>query len=101
MIIDIHPHVISTDTERYPRAPIGGHQSDWSRERPVSVDQMIEAMNRAGIAKSALVQASTCYGHDNSYVADAVAALPELFSVVFSAVVVAPNAVLTMAQWMG
>ena len=26
--------------------------------------------------KAAIVQASTCYGHDNSYVADAVAALP-------------------------
>lgn len=100
MIIDIHPHVISTDTGRYPRAPIGGHQSDWSRERPVSVDQMIEAMSRAGIAKSALVQASTCYGHDNSYVADAVAAHPERFTGVFSCEVLAPNAVDTMAHWM-
>lgn len=100
MIIDVHPHVISTDTERYPRAPIGGHQSDWSRERPVSVDQMIEAMGRAGIAKSALVQASTCYGHDNSYVADAVAAHPERFTGVFSCEVLAPNAVMTMAHWM-
>src|ERR1044072_1661029 len=100
MIIDIHPHVISTDTERYPRAPIGGHQSDWSRERPVSVDQMVEAMNRAGRGKSALVQASTCYGHDNSYVADAVAAHPERFTGVFCAEFVAPNAVMTMAHWM-
>src|SRR6476659_5848532 len=100
MIIDIHPHVISTDTERYPRAPIGGHQSDWSRERPVSVEQMIAAMDRAGIAKSALVQASTCYGHDNSYVADAVAAHPERFTGVFSADLVAPDAVTMMAHWM-
>jgi len=99
-IIDIHPHVISTDTTRYPRAPIGGHQSDWSRERPVSVDQMIEAMGRAGVAKSALVQASTCYGHDSSYVADAVAAHPERFTGVFSADLVAPDAVTQMAHWM-
>jgi len=99
MIIDIHPHVISTDTARYPRAPIGGHQSDWSRERPVSVEQMIEAMGRAGVAKAALVQASTCYGHDNSYVADAVAAHPERFTGVFSADLVAPDAVTTMAHW--
>src|SRR4051812_46444183 len=54
MIIDIHPHVISTDIAKYPRAPIGGHQSDWSRERPVSVEQMIVAMDKAGIGKSAL-----------------------------------------------
>ena len=37
-------------------------------------------MDAAGVAKSALVQASTCYGHDNSYVADAVAAYPNRFT---------------------
>ena len=29
--IDIHPHIIASDTTRYPLAPLGGHQSDWSR----------------------------------------------------------------------
>jgi len=98
--IDIHPHVISTDETRYPRAPLGGHQSDWSRLRPVSLDDMIVAMDRAGIRKSALVQASTCYGHDNSYVADAVAAHPERFAGVFSCDVLKPDATETMAHWM-
>jgi predicted TIM-barrel fold metal-dependent hydrolase len=101
MIIDIHPHVISTDTAKYPRAPLGGHQSDWSRERPVSVEQMIVAMDRAGIAKSALVQASTCYGHDNSYVAHAVAAHPDRFTGVFSVDILAADAIDKMAYWMG
>ena len=100
MIIDIHPHVISSDDKRYPKAPIGGHQSDWSRERPVDVDQMLAAMDKAGIAKSALVQASTCYGHDNSYVADAVAAHPDRFTGVFSADVLAPDAPQVMKKWM-
>ena len=99
--IDIHPHVISTDTERYPNAPVGGHKSDWSRERPVSVDQMIAAMDQAGIAKSALVQASTCYGHDNSYVADAVAAHPNRFTGVFSVDVLAPDAPEKIRYWVG
>ena len=40
---------------------------------------MIAAMDQA-VAKSALVQASTCYGHDNSYIADAVAAHPNRFT---------------------
>lgn len=100
MIIDIHPHVISTDTRRFPRAPLGGHQSDWSRERPVSCDEMIAAQDKAGIAKAALVQASTCYGHDNSYVAEAVAAHPERFTGVFSCDILQPDAVETMAHWM-
>jgi predicted TIM-barrel fold metal-dependent hydrolase len=100
-IIDIHPHVISTDETRYPRAPIGGHQSDWSRERPVPCEKMIAAIDAAGIAKSALVQASTCYGHDNSYVADAVSAHPERFTGVFSCDVLAPDAREKMIYWMG
>ena len=73
MIIDIHPHIITADTARYPNDPLGGHKSGWAQDRPVTVEQMIAAMAQAGITKSALVQASTCYGHDNSYVADAVA----------------------------
>jgi L-fuconolactonase len=99
MTIDIHPHVISTDTSRYPNAPVGGHKSDWSRERPVSAEQMIAAMNEAGIAKSALVQASTCYGHDNSYVADSVAAHPDRFTGVFSGDPLAPDAPEKMRYW--
>jgi len=101
MTIDIHPHVVSTDTEHYPNAPVGGHKSDWSRERPVSMEQMIAAMDQAGIAKSVLVQASTCYGHDNSYMADAVAAYPNRFTGVFSIDVLAPDAPEKIRHWVG
>src|SRR5258706_16467870 len=100
-VIDIHSHVISTDEKRYPRAPIGGHQSDWSQKRPVSIDQMIAAMDKAGVARSVLVQASTCYGHDNSYVADALAAHPERFTGVFSVDMVAPDAPEKITYWKG
>jgi predicted TIM-barrel fold metal-dependent hydrolase len=99
-IIDIHPHIIAVDTHRYPRAPLGGHQSDWSQKRPVGVEQLIAEQNRAGIQKAVLVQASTCYGHDNSYVADAVAAHPQRFTGVFSCDILAPDACDTMAYWM-
>jgi len=99
-IIDIHPHVIAADTRRYPRAPLGGHQSAWSEQRPVGVEQLIAEQDRAGIRKAALVQASTCYGHDNSYVADAVAAHPDRFTGVFSCDILVPDAPETMAQWM-
>ena len=37
--IDIHPHIIASDEKRYPLAPLGGHQSDWSRTRPVSTSR--------------------------------------------------------------
>jgi L-fuconolactonase len=97
--IDIHPHIIAHDEARYPLAPLGGHQSDWSRTRPVSTEQMIAAMDEAGVDKSAIVQASTCYGHDNSYVADAVAAHPGRFTGVFSVDVLAPDAPERMRHW--
>lgn len=99
-VVDIHPHVISTDTQRYPRAPIGGHQSTWSSERPVSVEQLIVEQERAGVRKAALVQASTCYGHDNSCVADAVNAFPGRFAGVFSCDPLALDAPETMGRWM-
>ncbi len=101
MTIDIHPHVISKDTVRYPNAPLGGNKSDWSKEHPVEVAEMIAAMDEAGVAKSVLVQASTCYGHDNSLVADAVAAHPERFTGVFSVDVLAPDAVEKIRYWVG
>ncbi|HEU5274158.1 MAG TPA: amidohydrolase family protein [Xanthobacteraceae bacterium] len=100
-VIDIHPHIIAEDAKRYPLAPLGGHQSDWSRTRPVTTEQMIAAMDKAGVAKAAIVQASTCYGHDNSYVADAVAAHPDRFTGVFSVDVLAPDAPERMRHWVG
>jgi L-fuconolactonase len=98
-VIDIHPHIIADDAARYPLAPLGGHQSDWSRTRPVTAERMIAAMDEAGVQKAALVQASTCYGHDNSYVADAVAAHLHRFTGVFSVDVLAPDAPERMRYW--
>jgi len=101
MTIDIHPHVISTDTVRYPNAPVGGKKSNWSHDKPVSMAQMLIAMDQSGIAKSVLVQASTCYGHDNSYLADSVAAHPDRFTGVFSVDVLAPDAPKKIRYWVG
>jgi len=66
----------------------------------VNVEQLIAEQERAGIQQAVLVQASTCYGHDNSYVADAVAAHPQRFTGVFSCDILAPDACETMARWM-
>jgi L-fuconolactonase len=71
-LIDIHPHVISDDDERYPKDPLGGVQSKWSQARPTTWEQLEAAMDEAGVTKAAVVQSSTTYGHDNSYVADCV-----------------------------
>src|SRR5260221_4120228 len=98
-VIDIHPHVVASDTRRYPLSPLSGRQSDWSRERPVGFEGMIAAMDEAGVAKAALVQASTCYGHDNSYLAGAVAPRPERVTGVFSVDVFARHAPQRIRYW--
>jgi L-fuconolactonase len=99
-IIDIHPHVISTDNVRHPLQPLGGNQSTWSRDRPTTYDTMIKEMDNAGVAKSAIVQASTAYGHDNSYVAEAIAAHRKRFTGVFSVDMLAPDNVEKMKHWL-
>jgi len=61
---------------------------------------MIVEQDRAGVREAALVQASTCYGHDNAYVADAVNAYPGRFAGVFSCDIVSIDALDMMAHWM-
>src|SRR5262245_34248860 len=62
---------------------------------------MLAAMDEAGIERAVLVQASTCYGHDNSYVADSVAAHPDRFAGVFSVDMLAADAPQSIGQWLG
>jgi predicted TIM-barrel fold metal-dependent hydrolase len=100
-IIDIHPHIVSPDTKKYPLDPLGGTQSTWSAERPTTYDDLRRAMDEAGVAKAAIVHSSTAYGYDNSYVADAVAAVPSRFTGVYSIDVLAPDAVKTFDYWLG
>jgi predicted TIM-barrel fold metal-dependent hydrolase len=78
-IIDIHPHVLSDDPDAYPLAPVGGTVSGWAKSRPVTAQRLIDEMDAAGIAKAALVQASTAYGYDNRYVLDTAARYPDRF----------------------
>ena len=101
MIVDTHCHVIASDTKRYPLKPIFGKQSDWSAEHPLDYPDMVKANIEAGVDKAVLVQASSAYGSDNSYVADSVAAHPERFTGVFSIDVVATDAVEKMKYWVG
>jgi L-fuconolactonase len=98
-IIDIHPHIISTDTQKYPHAPLFGIQSDWSKERPVGITEFIAAMDEAGVSKAAIVHASTCYGFDNSYVADAVQICADRCTAVGSIDLLAPGAVEEAKSW--
>jgi L-fuconolactonase len=97
--VDIHPHIVSPDLETYPLAPLFGKQSGWSRDRPATIEQLVAVMDEAGVDKAAIVQASTCYGYDMSYVCDAAAAHPGRFTVVGSVDVLAADAPEKIRYW--
>jgi L-fuconolactonase len=96
---DIHPHIITPDTDRYPIAPLFGKRSEWSKERPSTVETLIAAMDEAGVGKAAVVHSSTTYGFDNSYVVDGCAQYPDRLVAVGSVDVTQPDAPDTIRQW--
>ncbi|WP_250469986.1 amidohydrolase family protein [Caballeronia sp. GAFFF2] len=100
-IIDIHPHIISNDETRYPPAPLFGKRSEWSKERPTTVETLIESMDAAGVAKAAVVHSSTTYGFDNSYVVEACSEHADRLAAVGSVDVLQPDAPERIREWVG
>lgn len=98
-VIDIHPHIISPDTVRYPQKPLFGIQSKWSSERPTPIEALIAAMDQAGVGKAAIVHSSTCYGYDCSYLADSLVSHPDRFTGVGSIDMLAPDNAKTAQHW--
>jgi predicted TIM-barrel fold metal-dependent hydrolase len=98
-VFDIHPHVISSDHERYPFDDVHNKQESFIKERPVTTEQLLAQMDAAGVEHAALVQMSLAYGYDNSYVADSAAAHPDRFASVCSVDVRAPDAPQRLRYW--
>lgn len=98
-IIDIHPHIISDDEKRYPPAPLFGKRSDWSQERPSTVESLIAAMDEAGVAKAAVVHSSTTYGFDNAYVVDGCRQYADRLAAVGSVDMLADDVAAVIRRW--
>lgn len=98
-LIDIHPHIISDDETRYPPAPLFGKRSDWSQERPSTVESLIAAMDAAGVAKAAVVHSSTTYGFDNRYVVDGCRQYPDRLVAVGSVDMLADDVPAVIRSW--
>ena len=99
LIVDSHPHVMTLDTARYPLSPVGGTQSAWSRGVSLTGDEFAAMMAGAGVGAATLVQASTVYGYDNSYLADTVAAGRHRFAGVCSVDPVADDTAARLEHW--
>ncbi|MFJ4632984.1 amidohydrolase family protein [Streptomyces sp. NPDC088847] len=100
-VVDAHCHIISEDPAAYPKAPIGGKQSEWAATRPVTAEGMISRMDETGIAQSVLVQATTHYGYDNSYVLDSCRSRPERFVAVGTVDPLRPDAAANLKATVG
>jgi L-fuconolactonase len=98
-IVDIHPHIISDDETRYSPAPLFGKRSDWSKERPTTVETLIAAMDEAGVARAAVVHSSTTYGFDNRYVVEGCGKYPGRLVAVGSVDVLQPDAPERILEW--
>ncbi|WP_072802572.1 amidohydrolase family protein [Rhodococcoides yunnanense] len=99
--VDTHTHIISPDTDTYPASPLGGHRSNWSQERPNDIDGLLREADAAEIDHLVVVQASTVYGFDNSYVADELARHPDRLSGVCSVDFLSPTVVDDLNYWVG
>ncbi|MFC6704884.1 amidohydrolase family protein [Flexivirga alba] len=96
MRVDAHCHIISNNLETYPQNPLGGKQSKWAAARPVTAEGLLDRMDSNGIDQAVLVQATTNYGYDNSYVVDSARRWPDRFTVVGTVDPVKPGA----ASWL-
>jgi predicted TIM-barrel fold metal-dependent hydrolase len=98
-IIDIHPHVMSPDRERYPLSPVFDHVADYVTKSPISAEMMLADMDEAGVTQSVLVHSTMAYGYNNAYAADTAAAYPERFASVGGINVRAAGAAETLRYW--
>ncbi|CAL9360179.1 amidohydrolase family protein [Streptomyces sp. NPDC003781] len=99
--VDAHCHIISEDVARYPKAPIGGKQSQWAATRPVTAEGMVARMDETGIGQAVLVQATTNYGYDNSYVLDSSRRWPGRFVAVGTVDPLRPDAAANLKAAVG
>ncbi|MFZ3592439.1 amidohydrolase family protein [Streptomyces sp. BH104] len=96
---DTHTHAMSSDTDAYPVAPLGGTRSQWSQSRPVDVSGLIRHLDEAGVERAALVHASTVYGFDNRYAADALVKHPDRLVGVCAVDFLSDSAVPDLQHW--
>ncbi|MCB0995545.1 MAG: amidohydrolase [Acidimicrobiales bacterium] len=79
LVVDTHTHVVSPDTRSFPQHRAGHPGGNWVDDAPVSAADLRASMAEAGVDRALLVQAHGAYQYDNSYVASAVRADPDVF----------------------
>jgi predicted TIM-barrel fold metal-dependent hydrolase len=74
-IVDTHTHVVSEDRARYPLVTEERTEATaWFLDHGITVEELLNRMDGAGVDAAVLVQAGSSYGTDHSYVVDSVPA---------------------------
>lgn len=98
-VVDTHVHIVSADHQRYPFKPDSRGLGEWVTANPVAVEKLILEMSTAGVDQALLVQASSAYSDDNSYVSDAAEQHPNRFVSICIIDMLAPDAPDTLTHW--
>lgn len=77
VLFDSHAHVNTTDTGKYPVAPLSGSLAPTALADAWPAERLIAAMDGTGVSRAVVVQRAHVYGFDNSYCLDAAAAFPD------------------------
>ncbi len=80
VLFDSHAHLISPDREAYPPSLLRGATAFAQVDYAVTAEQLLEQMDRDGVARACAVQRGHLYGYDNRYVVDAALAYPDRFA---------------------
>ncbi len=98
-VVDTHVHIVSADLQRYPFEPDSRGLGEWVKAHPVSVEELILEMSAAGVDQALLVQASSAYNYNNTYVSDGAEQHPNRFVPICIIDMEAPDAVATLTHW--
>ena len=100
-IVDCHTHVVAADHLAYPLEPRALSASTWVRDGARTAEQLLEAMDGAGVGRAVLVQGVGAYSYDNRYVADMAARWPARFVGAGCIDVEAADALARLDHWIG
>ena len=98
-MFDSHAHLITGDVEKYPPAPPSGVISPGQFDNPMTLERLLEEMDKNGVAKAVLVQRGSLYGFDNSYVCDSAERHPDRLGAVCAIDATADNAPDRVRHW--
>lgn len=100
-MIDSHAHLISTDREKYPPAPLSGVLEESAFDDPVTAERLIQLLDEQRIDKALAVQRAHLYGFHNDYVVDSAQRYPDRLRALCMIDALADDVERTVKYWVG